>query len=403
MNPTIPTLLGFIVPGAQRPVVMELGQLGIGVFFYALSLCGIFTSIFLIHFLFTLPMRRAERARLFLDLLESALDRGHSVEEMILSLAQSRDQTVGIHFHFLAAHIENGLRFTEALRITPRFLPPQVSAMLLAGAQLGDLKKTLPACREILRDRPKSVRSAMHYLILVLLVFSPAFILILFMTNAFVVPKFRAVAAGMGIRLWPESLWVFGNTGILLALETLVSLLIMLALLVYIGGPHFIQWFKFRLFPIVDWITWRLPWKQKRLLCTFSAMLAVLLDGGVPEAEAVHLAGACTDNEICRRRVVRVVVALEAGEKLATAVRGFDDSGEFQWRLANAAHARGGFLNALRGWHEALEAKAFQQEESTAHFITSGVVIFNGVLVALIATAMFGILVAVLNGMLRIT
>jgi len=382
---------------------MELGQLGIGVFVYSLWLCGIFALIFLIHFLFTLPMRRAERARLFLDLLEGALDRGQSVEAMILSLAQSRDRTVGVHFHFLAAHVESGLRFTEALKINPRFLPPQISAMLAAGNRLGDLKKILPACREILRDRPKSVRSAMNYLILVLLVFSPVFMLILFMTNAFVVPKFRDVAAGMGIRLWPESLWVFGNTSSLLALETVVSLLIMLALLFYIGGPHFNRWFKFRGFPFVDWIAWRLPWKRKRLLCTFSAVLSVLLDSGVPEAEAVSLAGACTTNEICRRRVARVVAALEAGAKLDAAVRGFDDSGEFQWRLANAAHARGGFLNALRGWHEALEAKAFQQEEATAHLITSGVVIFNGALVALIATAMFGILVAVLNGMLRIT
>lgn len=382
---------------------MDLTQLGIGVFFYILFLGGIIGSIFLIHFLFTLPMRRAERARLFLELLEGALNRGQSVEEMILSLAQSRDRTVGIHFHFLAAHIESGLRFTEALKRTPRFLPPQISAMLAVGNKLGDLKKILPACREILRDRPKSVRSAMNYLILVLLVFSPLFMLILFMTNAFVIPKFRDVAAGMGISLWPESLWVFGNTGSLLALETVVSLLIMLALLVYIGGPHFIQWFKFRLFPVVDRIAWCLPWKQKRLLCTFSAMLSVLLDGGVLEAEAVGLAGACTSNEICRRRAARVVTGLASGEKLDVAVRGFDDSGEFQWRLANAARARGGFLNALRGWHEALEAKAFQQEESTAHLITSGVVIFNGVLVALIATAMFGMLTAILNHMVGIT
>ena len=30
--------------------------------------------VYLIHFFFTLPMRRAERARLFLDLLEDALN-----------------------------------------------------------------------------------------------------------------------------------------------------------------------------------------------------------------------------------------------------------------------------------------------------------------------------------------
>jgi type II secretory pathway component PulF len=153
----------------------------------------------------------------------------------------------------------------------------------------------------------------------------------------------------------------------------------------------------------VDWIAWRIPWKQKRLQRTFSAMLSVLLDGGVPEAEAIRLAGDCTANEICRYRAQRVVAAIEQGSKLDDAVRVFDDTGEFRWRLANAiprSGTRGGFLAALRGWHEALDARAFQQEEATAHAVTTGLVILNGLLVALITTAMFGMLVAMLNGVL---
>ncbi len=96
----------------------------------------------------------------------------------------------------------------------------------------------------------------------------------------------------------------------------------------------------------------------------------------------------------------RLANATLAGVNPGEAIRVFDDSGEFHWRLANATHARGGFLNALRGWHEALDARAFQLEEATAHTVTTGIVILNGVLVALIATAMFGILLAVLNGVL---
>ena len=82
---------------------------------------------------------------------------------------------------------------------------------------------------------------------------------------------------------------------------------------IYIGGPGFVRWFQFRSVPVVDWIAWRVPWKQKKLQRTFSAMLAVLLDGGVPEAEAVRLAGDSTANEICRRRARRVIAALEKG------------------------------------------------------------------------------------------
>jgi len=362
---------------------------------------GLVGTVCLIHFFFTLPLRRAERARLFLDLLEDALKRGQSVEAMILSIAESHDRTVGVRFHLLAAHIESGLRFGEALDKVPRFLPPQIAAMLRAGEKLGDLKKVLPASRELLRDRPAAVRSAMHYLMVVVLLFSPVFIFVVMMTMVFVVPKFKDVAAGMGINLWPLTIFVFKlvDSGLLIGFESLISLLLLLITLAYVGGPGFVRWFQFRRVPVVDWIAWQIPWKQKRLQRTFSAMLAVLLDGGVPEAEAVRLAGESTANEICRCRSRRVIVALEKGVKLEEAVRTFDGSGEFYWRLTNATHARGGFLSALHGWHETLEAKAFQQEEATAHLLTSGLVILNGVFVALIATAMFGIMAALLNAM----
>ncbi len=366
----------------------------VALLFWVGSIAG---QIFLIHFLFTLPMRRAERARLFLDLVEDALKRGQSVEEMILSLARNRDRTLGVRFHMLAAHTENGSRFADALKAVPRFLPPQITAILQAGAELGDLRRVLPACREILRDGPAGVRSAVHYMLLMVFFFSPVFVTVLIFTTVFVVPRFKDVAAGMSINLWPETVFVFGHANSLMLLELAISFLLVMATITYLGGPGFVRYFQFRGLPLVDWVAWRIAWKRKRLQRTFSAMLAVLLDGGVPEADAVRLAGDCTANEICRQRAARIIAALQQGAKLDDAVRVFDDAGEFHWRLSNAAQARGGFLKTLRGWHEALDAKAFQQEEATAHVLTTGLVILNGVFVGLIATAMFGILVDVLH------
>ena len=394
-------MLGQILGSGGGPnSIDDLSKLVLAAITFTFLACGAAGAISLIHFLFTLPMRRAERARLFLDLLESALKRGQSVEAMILSIAQSRDRTLGVRFHLLAAHIEGGLRFVAALEKAPRFLPSQISAMLRVGEKLGDLRRVLPACREILRDRPAAVRSAMHYMILVVLLFSPAFVFVVMMTMVFVVPRFKEVAAGLGIKLWPLTQFVFAHTTGLIGLETILFLLLVAAMVIYIGGPQFVRWFQFRELPFVDWIAWRIPWKQKRLQRTFSAMLAALLDGGVPEAEAVRLAGDCTANEICRRRARRVSDALETGVKLDAAVRAFDRSGEFHWRLTNATHAHGGFLKVLRGWHEALDAKAFQQEEVATHALTSGLVLLNGLVVALIAIGMFGMLIMLLRGML---
>lgn len=350
-------------------------------------------------------MRRRDRARFFLDLLETALDRGQSVEHAILSLAEIRDPAMGVPFFLLAAHIENGDRLGEALAHAPGFLPPQVNAIIQAGEKLGDLKKVLPACREILHAAPDTVRTTMNYMVAILLIFAPIAIWLISFISIFVIPKFKDIAAGMGVQIWPFTKFVFAlnNAHVLVGFETILFLVLMAGTVVYIGGPGLIRCFQFRSVPIVDWIAWRVPWKQKKLQITFSAMLAVLLDGGVPEPVAVRLAGDSTANEICRRRSQKVIAALEQGLKLDEAIRVFDDTGEFHWRLTNATHAKNGFLKALQGWHEALEAKAFQQEETATHAVTSGLVILNGVVVGLVATAMFGMLVMILKGMLAET
>jgi type II secretory pathway component PulF len=356
----------------------------------------------LMHYLLSLPMRRRDRARFFLDLLETALDRSQAIEPAILSASESRDRVMGMRFYILAAHIEDGMRLGEALEKVPSFLPPQVNAMLRAGEKLGDLKKVLPACREVLRVAPDTLRTTTHYMVGILMIFAPVAILMISLLSTFVIPKFKDVAGGMGVAVWPFTQFVFklNDAHVLVGFETILFLGLTLVALFYIGGPGMARWFQFRSVPLVDWITWRVPWKQKKLLRAFSAMLAVLLDGGVPEAEAVRLAGESTANAICQSRARRVVAALAGGAKLEDAIRTFDGTGEFHWRLTNAIHARGGFLDALRGWHEALDAKAFQQEEAATHTITSGLVVLNGVVVGLIATAMFGMLVMILKGAL---
>jgi type IV pilus assembly protein PilC len=356
----------------------------------------------LMHFLLSLPMNRRDRALFFLDLLETVLQRSQPVEQAIVSAAENRDRSIGVGYFMIAAHIEGGAKLGEALEKVPAFLPPQVNAMLRAGEKLGDLKKVLPACREVLRVAPDTVRSTMHYMVAILLLFAPIACWIITLLSLFVIPRFKDVFANMGVQIWPFTIFVFAlnDSHVLVGFEMLVFLALVLVAVIYIGGPGFVRWFQFRSVPVVDWIAWRIPWKQKKLQRAFSAMLAVLLDGGVPEAEAIRLAGDCTANEICRHRAHRVVAALEKGVKLDEAVRAFDDTGEFHWRLTNASHAHGGFLNALRGWHEALDAKAFQQEETATHVFTSGLVVMNGLVVALIATSMFGMLVMILKGML---
>ena len=241
---------------------------------------------FLLHFLLSLPMQRRDRARFFLDLLETALERGQPIEQAILSAAASRDRVMGVRFFMVAAHLEDGARLGEALEKVPTFLPPPVNAMLRAGEKLGDLKKILPACREVLRVAPDTLRATTHYMVAILLLFAPVCVWLISMLMLFVVPKFKDVAAGMGVQIWPVTSFVFAIVPYLVRFEVVLFLALVAATLVFIGGPGFVRWFQFRSVPVVDLLTWRIPWKRKKLLRAFSAMLAVLLDGGVPEAEA---------------------------------------------------------------------------------------------------------------------
>jgi type II secretory pathway component PulF len=179
-----------------------------------------------IHFLLSLPMRRRDRALFFLDLVETVLQRGQPLEPAILAAAENHDRAIGVRFYMMAAHIEGGARLGEALEKEPRFLPPQVNAMFRAGEKLGDLKKVLPACREVLRVAPDTVRSTTHYMVAILLIFAPAACVMITLLSTFVIPKFKDVFAGMGIQIWPLALFVFdlNRSHVLVGFEPLVSI-----------------------------------------------------------------------------------------------------------------------------------------------------------------------------------
>ena len=348
--------------------------------------------LFLIHFLLTLPMRRAERARLFLELVETALNRGQPIEEAIVSVSQSREKTFGVRFHALAIWLKDGLRFNEALAKVPRLLPPQVLAMLKVGQQIGDVRKVLPACRQLLKDAVSQTRGAINYVVILVFVITPAGFLIFSHMMINVMHKFLEVSAGMegGQPTWIE--FLFAHRVAMVLMQIVLLLVMWVTAFIYIGGPRLVSWL-----PVLERIDYRLPWRRKRMQRDFSTMLALLLDSGVPEPEAVKLAADCTANKNFQRRSSYVVDCLKQGMKLTEAIQVMDKAGEFHWRLTNASHAHAGFLQSLAGWHESLDAKAFQQEQAAAHGITTALVLLNGLFVGVVVISVFLFLISLIN------
>ena len=345
----------------------------------------------LIHFLLTLPMRRAERVRLFLDLIETALNHGQPVEETIISISKSRDPIMGKKFHRLADQLTGDFRLSNALANTPRFLPAQISAMLRFGEHLGDLKKVLPACRHLLKDAVSETRDALNYLVILTFVITPAGVFLFGFAVTTIMPRMLQIAAGIQMGQATGIEFLFAHRQVLILAQVAMLFVLWFTAMIYLGGPRITSWF-----PFLEPLDYRLPWRRKRMQRDFSAMLAILLDSGVPESEAVSLAAECTANRIFQRRAARAVEGLKQGMKLPDAIQTMDDSGEFGWRLANAFHARTGFLQALAGWHESLDAKAFQQEQTAAHGITTALVFWSGLFVGAVVVSVFMFLTSII-------
>jgi len=380
--------------------LQALGYMVLSVLVYLfaalLPTCGV---LWVFYFLLTLPMRRNERARLFLDLLELGLKEGRTPESAVAGPAGSHDRSLGVRFHLLAAHLEQGVRLSQALDQTPRLLPPQIRTMLKAGERIGDVTKVLPACRQFLKDGVSHVRGALNYLLLLALTLTPAMIIVPVIVRVKILPKFEEIFAGMAAEagLPAFTRFVFAGNGISTVIQVAVLGCFWLIVFAYVEGPPHRGWFRRWLPGLTDRVSCHLPWRRERMQRDFSTMLAVLLDAEVPEAEAVGLAAEATGNLAMRHRATRTRALLQEGVKLPEAIGAMDDSKELRWRLSNALRSGRGFLRALTGWHEALDARAFQSEQAAAQITTTALVLFNGVIVASIVIAVFLALIQLIN------
>ncbi len=352
----------------------------------ALSILGLALLVF---YVISLPLRRQERDRFLLDVIESALAQGEQVERYIISLAQTRDRSPGIQFHLLAAHLETGCSFVDALEKTPRLFPPQLLAMLKVGESIGDLKKVLPACRKLLRDGISQSRAAINYQVVFALVLNPMVLLTVPFLAVKIMPVFGDIFGGFGMTFSSLATTAIKLSPYIFAGQMLIVLALYFFAILFLGGPRLSSWLQAGVFPLGDWIVLRLPWRRKRLQRDFSAMLALLLDAEVPEERAVLFAAASTANRVFVKRAEKIAAHLRAGVKLTEAIQTLDDTGEFRWRLENAAHFSSNFFRALKGWHESLDAKAFQLEQSAAQTITTALVLVNAFSVCFVCAAIF--------------
>ncbi|MEQ2008753.1 MAG: type II secretion system F family protein [Limisphaerales bacterium] len=371
---------------------------------FLIALVMVYCAFYGVHFILSLPFRRRERARMFLELLDASVEHGRSVEQSIIRLSRSRERSFGVRFHLLAAHLEQGLPLLAALEKVPRMLPPTVLAMLRVGAATGDIRRVLPSCRAHLRDAVPRVQKAQHYLVALVLAILPAQLLLYWMVRVVVFPKFQEIFRDM-LGEVPAASWeIVAMLDVAWpAFMALVGVPMFIGFVLYMLGPrpaYWLEWLAPKLGPPaarqLEWLATLadrgmliLPWQRRRVERDFSAMLALLLDAGVPEEKAVLMAGESVANRAFLARARRVTEELKRGVKLPDALQFMDDAGELRWRMANAARAAGQFRESLAGWLDTLDAKAFSQEQAVAHVITTACVLVNGCLLGLFTVSIF--------------
>jgi type II secretory pathway component PulF len=353
--------------------------------FWAMPLLGLGGVM---YYGISLPLRRQARALSVLDLLEAGLRDGRAPERCLVEAAGSRDSSLDTSFQLATAHMEMGMSLVEGLRQAPNLLPLPVLGMLQTGQEIGDLPRVLPACRKLLTDGSSKVRNAINYQVVLMFLLNPVFYFIMVLMPLKVLPVFREIAMGFGMRQ-PVS-GMLSSIPLVVGVAELLLLVVMLGgFLGHLSGTRLRLWVNTGIFPVTDLVAWWLPWQRQRILRNFSLSLSLLLDAGVPEERAVRMAAKSTGNLIFMGRADKACARLAGGESLLEAVAGLDDRGELRWRLANAAHGPRQFTRALNGWHELLDARAFRLEQTTGQLLSTGLALVNGVLVAMIAFSIF--------------
>jgi type II secretory pathway component PulF len=262
---------------------------------------------------------------------------------------------------------------------------------LKVGESIGNLTKVLPACRRVMERAASKSQTAVNSSVIILLVW-PVAPIILWVLSIFVLPKLMSIAADFETPMPP---WIGTLSSMSFAMTFVIVGLWLLILLLGMRIPGRTGFIPTGVRPWADGLDLRIPWRRHRLERDFSSMLAILLDAEVPEANAVQMAAESTGNAVFIARSKSVLADLQNGVELCKALKRMDASGEFEWRLRNASFPPEGFQSALAGWHESLEAKAFQQEQTFSQAVTTSFILLNGLMVGMSAMSIFAFIIAI--------
>lgn len=346
--------------------------------------------VYFIYLLISRPLKKIERAKNLLDIIEFSENRGIPPEQAFTGIRQMGRHRLGKKFDSFAFYVDNGMDLFSSLDAVPGMLPREVKCTLSIGRKIGNLRSVLPLCRELLNRHISRTRGILNYLVMP----SLFYIFILAGITVFVIPKFNKIYAEMldGQQLPRLTTFIFDSIPWLALVGNLQLWLMLLFIFLFSFGADFSRTF------VLEYIAshifyYLVPWRRKRIQQNFAVSLATLLDYQVPEQEALLMAAESTGNYVMTRFAKEGVAMMQQGTGLIKVLSAeFDKSGELAWRFKNSFMAqkqKPNFVQAVAGWGSWLNACAFRQEQMAAHAISTLLILISALFIGLVAVGMF--------------
>jgi len=293
--------------------------------------------------------------------------------------------------------LEDGEALSGALRAHPRAFSPLYVDMVLAAEATGDLDVILDQLARYLERSESTARRVRQAMLYPALVMGLAAIVV-FILITFVLPSFATLFADFGaeLPLPTQLLLALGTVGGRYGLAGGAALMFLLAGLFLVRDVRLVRRARERLLlglPVVG------PLSRLGIASRFARMLGILLEAGVPVAQALDIAIGGTGTHVYRERLVPVRERLLGGELLAAPLAETRLFGPLLIQMVKVGEETGtlaGYLGQAADFmDEDLEYRTKQMVTLIEPLMVVGVALVVGFVALSVVTPMYGILRAV--------
>jgi type IV pilus assembly protein PilC len=311
---------------------------------------------------------------------------------------QQKPGMLRIAIRYVADDVEGGATLSEAMARHNKAFDRLYTNMVRAGEVGGVLDTILFRLADFMEKNQalkSKVKGAMIYPVAVIS-FACA---ILGMMLTFVIPKFRDIFQGMGVKLpgitlflLNTSAWVVsGGWAVLLGIPVVLVILLKLIRL-SVGGRYMLDLLKLRM-PIFGMII------GKSSIARFSRTLGTLLAAGVPILEALTITAETAGNDVYARALGKVREAIREGESFATPLRVARIVDPMVVNMIDVGEETGELDKMLNKVADTYDEDVESLVGNLTHMLEPVIIIVLGLIIGTIVIALFMPLVSMIQGM----